>query len=145
MAKKNNEQYPSYHLHLTFKSISFAALIGFGGYSVYPGSSNGEEISGDNQQHILVEQVKNGAKAVEPVLKTSTDVVHVKKRSVLMENLLSYDEIVRTGIISSIVLGGFLLTFFLLYHCFVPTIRSNSLYIKQLAESIRCIKNHDRD
>ncbi len=53
MAKKNNEQYPSYHLHLTFKSISFAALIGFGGYSVYPGSSNGEEIRRLDEQFIV--------------------------------------------------------------------------------------------
>jgi len=51
VANKNNEQYPSYHLHVTIKSVSFAAIIGFGGYSLYPNNSHGQEVSGLDKQH----------------------------------------------------------------------------------------------
>ncbi len=53
MAKNSNEHYPEINVYITIKSIGLAALVGLGGYSLYPGDSHGKEISGLDKQYIV--------------------------------------------------------------------------------------------
>jgi len=53
VAKNSNEHYPEINVYITIKSIGLAAIVGFGGYSLYPGNSHGEEISRLDKQYAV--------------------------------------------------------------------------------------------
>jgi len=61
------------------------------------------------------------------------------EHSILIENLLSYDEIGRMFLISAVVMTGFVTVFYIGYRVFKPLYLDNKAYIKQLMESIEAL------
>ena len=44
MDKETAKHYPDFHFHITIKSVSFAALVGFSGYSYFIDDNSGKEV-----------------------------------------------------------------------------------------------------